>query len=201
MDDVAIIRNQANIGAPISPQEMERRAKRRFQNPRPERRGAWWTMRVWRDEFIDGKHVRKQQRVRLAAATVSEREVKKIATEHLRPLNQGLESLGSATNFEHYIETIYKPVVKPLMATTSFDRTRGVLDNYLIPALGELEKSANISCDLAENGWRRREGCAGTNAALAFEYDSGHLPAVRAGKPAACCRSTQPFSELNCDRV
>jgi hypothetical protein len=54
----------------------------------------------------------------------------------VRPLNQGLESLGSATNFEHYIETIYKPVVKPLMATTSFDRTRGVLDNYLIPAFG-----------------------------------------------------------------
>ena len=66
-------------------------AKRRFQNPQPERRGAWWTMRVWRDEFIDGKHVRKQQRVRLAAATLSEREVKKIATEYLRPLNQGLE--------------------------------------------------------------------------------------------------------------
>jgi hypothetical protein len=89
------------------------------------------------DEFIDGKHIRKQQRVRLAAATMSEREVKKIATEPLRPLNQGLESLGSATNFEHHIETIYKPVVKPLMATTSFDRTRGVLDNYLIPAFGK----------------------------------------------------------------
>lgn len=62
-----------------------------------------------------------------------EREIKKIATEYLRPLNQGLESLGSATNFEHYIETIYKPVVKPLMATTSFDRT----DNYLLPAFGK----------------------------------------------------------------
>jgi hypothetical protein len=71
MDDVAIIRNQANIGAPISPQEMERMAKRRFQDPKPKRRGAWWTMRVWRDEFVDGKHVRKQQRVRLAAATVA----------------------------------------------------------------------------------------------------------------------------------
>jgi len=137
MGDVVIIRNQANIGAPISPQEMERMAKRRFQNPQPKRRGAWWTMRVWRDEFIAGKHVRKQQRVRLAAATLPEREVNKIATEYLRPLNQGLESLGSATNFEHYIETIYKPVVKPLMATTSFDRTRGVLDNYLLPAFGK----------------------------------------------------------------
>src|SRR5262249_45225668 len=137
MDDIAIIRNQANIGAPIFPQEMERMAKRRFQNPHPQRGGAWWTMRVWRDEFVDGKHVRKQQRVRLAAATVPEREVKKIATEYLRPLNQGLESLGSATNFEHFIETIYKPVVKPLMVTTSFDRTRGVLDNYLLPAFGK----------------------------------------------------------------
>jgi integrase len=74
---------------------------------------------------------------RMAAATVPEREVKKIATEYLRPLNQGLESLGSATNFDHFIETIYKPVVKPLMATTSFDRTRGVLDNYLLPAFGK----------------------------------------------------------------
>jgi len=112
-------------------------AKRRFQNPQPQRRGAWWTMRVWRDEFVDGKHVRKQQRVRLAAATLPEREVKKVATEYLRPLNQGLENLGSATNFEHFIETIYKPVVKPLMATTNFDRTRGVLDNYLLPAFGK----------------------------------------------------------------
>jgi len=45
-------------------------------------------MRVWRDEFVDGKHIRKQQLVRLAAATVPEREVKKIASEYLRPLNQ-----------------------------------------------------------------------------------------------------------------
>jgi hypothetical protein len=68
-------------------------------------------MRVLRDEFIDGRTFVNNSGYRLAAATVSEREVKKIATEHLRPLNQGLESLGSATNLEHYIDTIYKPVV------------------------------------------------------------------------------------------
>ena len=111
-------------------------AKRRFQNPQPERRGVWWTMRIWRDELVDGKRVRKQLRIRLAAATLPVREVRKIAAEYLRPLNQGLESLGSATNFEHFIETIYKPVVKPLMATTSFDRTRGVLDTTLFPPSG-----------------------------------------------------------------
>ena len=71
MDDIAIIRNQANIGARFLPRRWSAWQRGGFQNPRPERRGAWWTMRVWRDEFIDGKHVRKQQRVRLAAATVS----------------------------------------------------------------------------------------------------------------------------------
>jgi integrase len=136
MADLVIIRGKANIGAQVSPKEMERMAKRRFQDPRPKLRGDWWTIRVWRDQIIAGKHVRKQQRIRLAAGTVQEREVRKIAAEYLRPMNQGLESIGSATNFEHYIETIYKPVVKPLMATTSFDRTRGVLDNYLLPAFG-----------------------------------------------------------------
>src|SRR6267143_3448399 len=28
---------------------VEAAVDQRFQNPRPERRGAWWTMRVWRD--------------------------------------------------------------------------------------------------------------------------------------------------------
>ena len=35
MGDIAIIRKQANIGALFSPQEMERMAKRRFQDPSP----------------------------------------------------------------------------------------------------------------------------------------------------------------------
>jgi hypothetical protein len=29
--------------------------------------------------------------------------------QYWRSLNRGLESLGSVTNFEHYMETIYKP--------------------------------------------------------------------------------------------
>ena len=68
-------------------------------------------------------------------------------------------------------------------------------------ALVELEKPANISCDLAEDGRRRREGRTGTNEALTFEHHVGHLPAVRARKPAAGSRQTEPFGELNCDRV
>ena len=66
------------------------------------------------------------------------REVNRLASEHLRPMNQGLESIGSATNFEDYVETTYKPIVLPLLATTTQDRSRGVIENYLHPAFGKL---------------------------------------------------------------
>jgi len=66
------------------------------------------------------------------------REVKKIAAEFLRPLNQGLVTLGSATNFGQYVETTYMPLEMPLLSTTTQDRYRGVLDNYLIPKFGKL---------------------------------------------------------------
>ena len=54
-------------------------------------------------------------RVRIAPTTVPEREARKIAAEYLRPQNQGLESVGSATNFEELVEGTYKPMVMPLM--------------------------------------------------------------------------------------
>src|SRR5215469_15143851 len=65
------------------------------------------------------------------------REVQKIADEYLRPLNQGLESLGSATNFQHYVETTYIPITLPLMAKSTQDRYSGVIKNYLIPTFGK----------------------------------------------------------------
>ena len=102
------------------------------------RRGHWWTLLVWKDHFVGAERKRKRERVRLAPSTMSEREVLKIAAEHLRPLNQGLESIGSATNFNHYIETVYLPVVMPLMAKSTQGRSQGVLNNYLSPTFGKL---------------------------------------------------------------
>ncbi|MFI5110067.1 MAG: tyrosine recombinase XerC [Terriglobales bacterium] len=67
-----------------------------------------------------------------------EREVKKLAAEYLRPINQGLESIGSATNFTHYVENTYKPVMMPLIAKTTQDRSKGIIANYLTPAFGKL---------------------------------------------------------------
>jgi integrase len=133
----AIVSAEANSGNPLKG-DFERMARRRFQNPKPKRRGEWWTLRVWRPTVINGQLKRTRERVRLAPATMSVREVQKVAAEYLRPLNQGFESIGSATNFNHYVETTYIPVVMPSMAKSTQDRYKGVIRNYLIPAFGDL---------------------------------------------------------------
>jgi len=126
--------SKANSGNPPKG-DFERMARRRFQNPKPKRRGEWWTLRVWKTTSTNGQLKRTRERVRLAPATMSVREVQKVAAEYLRPLNQGFESIGSATNFNHYVETTYIPVVMPGMAKSTQDRYKGVIKNYLIPAL------------------------------------------------------------------
>jgi hypothetical protein len=136
-DSRVIVSSEANSGFPLEG-GFERMARRRFQDPKPVRRGNWWTLLVWKDQFVGEEHSRKRERVRLAPATMPEREVRKVAAEYLRPLNQGLESVGSATNFKHYVETTYKPVLMPLLATTTQDRSNGVIDNYLYPAFEKL---------------------------------------------------------------
>lgn len=112
---------EANSGTPLKG-DFERMAHRRFQNPKPERRGEWWTLRVWKDTFTNGQHKRTRERVKLAPTKMNAREVQKIASEYLRPLNQGLETIGSATNFEQYVEGTYRPV-----AMSGWPRARGAV--------------------------------------------------------------------------
>ena len=73
-------------------------SRRRFQDPKPKRRGDWWTIQVRQDVFVNGKLKRSNKRVRLAPVTMPEREVRKVAAEYLRPLNQEMQSIGAATN-------------------------------------------------------------------------------------------------------
>jgi integrase len=113
-------------------------SRRRFQNPAPFRRGRWWYLQTWQDVFVAGRLKRKKVWAKLAPASMPVREVKKIAAEKLRPLNQGLESIGSATNFAAYVNEIYIPVVMPTLATSTQERYRGVIANYLLPAFGQL---------------------------------------------------------------
>jgi integrase len=99
---------------------------------------VWWCLQYWRDDFSKGKSTRKKTWAKLAPASLPEREVRKIAAELLRPLNQGLESIGSATNFTKYVNETYIPVVMPLMAKSTQGRSQGVIAGYLIPAFGKL---------------------------------------------------------------
>jgi integrase len=136
IENGAIVLNETNPALP-SREDFEKMAKRRFQNPTPKRRGNNWTLLFWRDEVEGGKVVRRRVRETLAPASVPYREVVKIAAEFLRPQNQGLVSLGSATRFEHYVREIYVPTDLPLMAASTRDRYQGVLKNYLLPAFGD----------------------------------------------------------------
>ncbi len=109
-------------------------ARRRYQNPKPERRGRWWTLRFWQNADVNGK--RMQKRVRLAPVTMPAREVEKIAAEMLRPMNQGFGSVGSATTFQEYMETTYNPTVLPLLAKTTQSCYEGVIGKHLEPTFG-----------------------------------------------------------------
>ncbi len=132
-----IVSAEANTGNPLRG-DFERMARRRFQCPTPRRRGDWWIIQVRQDVFVGGKLKRSNKRVRLAPAEMREREVRKIAAEYLRPMNQELQSTGSATNLTQYVEQTFLPVVMPLLAKSTRDRYEGVLNNYLLPAFGEL---------------------------------------------------------------
>ena len=132
-----IVLPEANTGNPLKG-DFERMARRRFQDPTPRRRGNWWTIQVRQDVLVGGKLERTNKRVRLAPATMPEREVRKVVAEYLRPLNQGVQGIGSATNFAHYVEHTYMAVVMPLLAKSTRDRYEGVLENYLLPTFGGL---------------------------------------------------------------
>jgi integrase len=66
-----------------------------------------------------------------------EREVKKIAAEMLRPVNQGLVTVGSAVNFNQYLDDTYIPTMLPLLAKTTQNAYQGVIGKYLRPTFGE----------------------------------------------------------------
>ena len=132
-----IVTPETNFSAP-SREDLEQMARRRFQDPKPKVEGNWWYIRPWQDQFLGGKRVRKQKRIKLAPSTTPEREVRKIAAESLRPLNQGLVPTGSAMKFDDFVEAIYVPTVLPLMVTSTQARYIGVIKNYLKPTFGEL---------------------------------------------------------------
>jgi integrase len=124
---------EASSGTPLKG-DFERMIRRRFQDPHPKREGNWWYLLHWQDEFVGGVRIRKRKRIKFAPASMPEREAKKIAAELLRPLNQGLVSVGSAVNFNEYVEGTYIPTVLPLLAKTTQDCYESVIGKYLGPS-------------------------------------------------------------------
>jgi len=130
-----IVLAEANTGKP-SKGDFDSMARRRFQNPVPKREGKWWYLLYWEDDFSHGKTTRKRKRHKLAPAEIPEREARRMAAEFLRPMNQGLTPIGSATKFEDYVENVYRSTALPLMAKSTRERYESVIRNYLKPTFG-----------------------------------------------------------------
>jgi len=128
----AIVLPEANPSLPLKG-DFERMAKRRFQNPKPFREGNWWWINPWQDEFKQGRLLRKRKRMKIGPAKLSAREAQKIAAETVRPMNQGLESIGSATEFGAYVAGAYRDTALPLLASTTRNNYECILSKYLLP--------------------------------------------------------------------
>jgi len=113
-------------------------ARRRYQDPKPFREGNWWWIKPWQDEYFGGQLKRKQKRLKVCPAEKGEREASRIASEMLRPMNQGLQTIGSATRFADYVEGTFRPLVLPLMASTTRVSYEGTLRKYLMPAFRDM---------------------------------------------------------------
>src|SRR5215831_13318350 len=118
--------------------DFESMARGRYQKPSPRREGNQWVLYYWADDFENGQRRRKKKRHVLGPSTMGAREAEKIRDEFLRPINQGLVSIGSATKFADFVATVYRPVVLPTMAKSTRDRSMSVYTNYLGPAFGDM---------------------------------------------------------------
>jgi integrase len=133
MGSPATIRGEANSLGRLR-EDFEAMAKRRYQDPKPKREGNFWYLLTWEDR---PGGTRKRKREKLAPASMPAREVQRIADERLRPLNQGLISVGSAVNFKEYMQSTYIPTELPLLATTTQDSYQGVIAKYLEPSFNQ----------------------------------------------------------------
>src|SRR5215472_2397199 len=123
---------EANTDAPLKG-DFERMARRRYQNPKPFRRGEWWCLLTWEDVFHEGRLTRKRKWHKLCPATMLEREARKLASEIVQPMNTGLQTIASATPFGKYVNETYKPTVLPLLATTTQSSHECTLRKHLMP--------------------------------------------------------------------
>ena len=91
--------------------------------------------------------LRVRKRIKLCSAQDSFKEAQARALEEMKPMNSGLQTLGSATRFDGYINGIYRPIVLPLLASTTKAAYGAHLNKYLLPKFGEmLLRDMNTLC-------------------------------------------------------
>jgi integrase len=113
-------------------------AKRKTQNPKPKIEGNFWYIRPWQDVFTKGVRTRQRQRIKLAPATMNEREVQKIADELLTPINQVI-TVGSAVNFGSYVDRSYlQETAFTNLASTTQASYMGAIRRRLKPSFSDL---------------------------------------------------------------
>lgn len=116
-------------------------ARRRYQNPKPFIEGAWWYVRLWADAFVDGKAVRKLKRIKLAASDKPKRTVQRMVEEIVRPINQGLVTVGPAISFADYVKNSYSITALLNRPKSVQQAYKAMLRKYLLPALGSMSMS------------------------------------------------------------
>jgi hypothetical protein len=132
--DRVIVAAEANSAGKLRG-DFEAMARRRFQNPKPFKEGQFWWLPVW-DTSPTGS--RKRQRIKLARVDMPAREVKKIAEDILRPMNQGLELIGSAMKLCDFVTGTYIPTYLPLLSSSTQNCYKGVISKYLKPRFGNM---------------------------------------------------------------
>jgi integrase len=112
-------------------------ARRRYQKPAPKRRGEQWTILVREDQVANGRRTRKVRRISLGPASLTKAEAERLRDDYLAAINHPILGIGGACLFGDFVKT-YERDVLPTLASTSQERSRSVLKNYLKPELGNL---------------------------------------------------------------
>ncbi len=103
----------------------------------PKRRGDQWTILVREDVVAGGQRIRKVRRVPLGPATLTRAEAERLRDDYLAAINHPYVGIGGACLFRDFAR-IYERDVLPTLSSTSRERSRSVLKNYLNPEFGGL---------------------------------------------------------------
>ena len=136
--DCGILRAEQNRSGPSHQGGgFQKMARRRYQKPRPQKRGKQWTILVREEVVDDGQRKRKVKRVPLGPASLTRAQAERLRDDYLAAINQPSVGIGGACLFRDFAR-IYEKDILSTYASTTRERSKSVLKNYLNPELGHL---------------------------------------------------------------